>query len=56
MGGWVLMCLVVWCASTQNNPLKNAPHTARVIISDKWDRPYTREEAAYPAPWYVVCC
>ena len=39
-----------WC---QNNPLKNAPHTARVIISEEWNRPYTREEAAYPAPWYA---
>jgi len=35
----------------QNNPLKNAPHTARQIASDKWDRPYSREQAAFPAPW-----
>jgi glycine dehydrogenase len=35
----------------QNNVLKNAPHTAQQVISDKWDRPYSREEAAYPAPW-----
>ncbi|HEX3620030.1 MAG TPA: aminomethyl-transferring glycine dehydrogenase [Candidatus Udaeobacter sp.] len=35
----------------QNNVLKNAPHTARQIASDKWDRPYSREEAAFPAPW-----
>src|SRR6266480_3273557 len=35
----------------QNNLLKNAPHTARQIASDKWDRPYSREEAAFPAPW-----
>jgi glycine dehydrogenase len=35
----------------QNNVLKNAPHTAQQVIADKWDRPYTREEAAYPAPW-----
>jgi glycine dehydrogenase len=35
----------------QNNLLKNAPHTARQIASDKWDRPYSREQAAYPAPW-----
>jgi glycine dehydrogenase len=35
----------------KNNPLKNAPHTAEVVISDKWDRPYSRELAAYPAPW-----
>ena len=35
----------------QNNVLKNAPHTTRQIASDKWDRPYSREEAAFPAPW-----
>jgi glycine cleavage system P protein (glycine dehydrogenase) len=35
----------------QNNLLKNAPHTSRQIASDKWDRPYSREEAAFPAPW-----
>jgi glycine dehydrogenase len=34
-----------------NNPLKNAPHTAAVVIADKWERPYGREVAAYPAPW-----
>ncbi|MEX2284802.1 MAG: aminomethyl-transferring glycine dehydrogenase [Gemmatimonadota bacterium] len=34
-----------------NNPLKHAPHTAQVVISDSWDRPYSRERAAYPAPW-----
>ena len=35
----------------QNNLLKNAPHTAREIASDKWQRPYSREQAAFPAPW-----
>jgi glycine dehydrogenase len=35
----------------RNNPLKNAPHTARQIASDNWDRPYSRETAAFPAPW-----
>src|SRR5262245_16707288 len=34
-----------------NNPLKRSPHTAQAVTSDKWDRPYTREQAAYPAPW-----
>jgi glycine dehydrogenase len=38
-------------ADRQNNVLKNAPHTAQQVISDKWDRPYSREQAAYPAPW-----
>lgn len=35
----------------ENNPLKHAPHTAEVLLSDTWDRPYGREQAAYPAPW-----
>jgi glycine dehydrogenase len=35
----------------ENNMLKNAPHTARQIASENWDRPYTREQAAFPAPW-----
>jgi glycine dehydrogenase len=38
-------------ADAANNVLKNAPHTAEVVISDRWDRPYSREQAAYPAPW-----
>jgi len=33
-----------------NNPLKNAPHTAKVVMSDHWNRPYTREQAAFPVP------
>ncbi|WP_124971646.1 aminomethyl-transferring glycine dehydrogenase [Aphanothece sacrum] len=35
----------------ENNPLKNAPHTAQTVINDDWNRPYSREKAAYPAPW-----
>src|SRR5205809_2841624 len=35
----------------QNNPLKNAPHTAEQVTADQWDRPYSREQAAYPANW-----
>ncbi|BEU96355.1 aminomethyl-transferring glycine dehydrogenase [Acidovorax sp. DW039] len=31
-----------------NNPLKNAPHTAESLLSGDWTRPYTREAAAYP--------
>jgi len=38
-------------ADPQNNLLKNAPHTAEAVISGAWDRPYSREEAAFPAPW-----
>ena len=35
----------------QNNPLKNAPHTADDLTADTWDRPYGREQAVFPAPW-----
>jgi glycine cleavage system P protein (glycine dehydrogenase) len=32
-----------------DNPLRNAPHTAASVVTDKWERPYERELAAYPA-------
>ncbi|PWU05533.1 MAG: glycine dehydrogenase (aminomethyl-transferring), partial [Verrucomicrobia bacterium] len=35
----------------QDNPLKNAPHTASMVSSDNWKHAYSRELAAYPAPW-----
>ena len=34
-----------------NNPLKNAPHTAAVITANEWDKPYTRQKAAFPLPY-----
>lgn len=37
--------------SQENNPVKNAPHTAESVICGEWDHPYSREVAAYPAPW-----
>ncbi len=36
-------------ADAKNNLLKNAPHTADQIASDNWNRPYSREAAAFPA-------
>jgi glycine dehydrogenase len=35
----------------QNNLLKNAPHTADMLAAENWDRPYTREQACFPAKW-----
>jgi glycine dehydrogenase len=32
-----------------NNPLKNAPHTALDIASSEWNRPYPREQGAFPS-------
>jgi glycine dehydrogenase len=38
-------------ADKKNNVLKNAPHTAQQVVADEWDHTYSREEAAFPAPW-----
>jgi len=31
--------------------LRHAPHTSDVLISDSWDRKYSRTKAAFPLPW-----
>lgn len=38
----------------QNNVLKNAPHSVEAVISKKWNKPYTREKAAFPLPWVLA--
>ena len=35
----------------EDNALKNAPHTANMVTANEWSHEYTREQAAYPAPW-----
>ncbi|NLJ81529.1 MAG: aminomethyl-transferring glycine dehydrogenase [Bacteroidales bacterium] len=37
-------------ADKDNNLIKNAPHTMDVICANEWNRPYTRQEAAFPMP------
>jgi len=34
-----------------DSALHHAPHTAAAVTSDAWDRKYTRQHAAFPAPW-----
>ncbi len=34
-----------------DNPLKNAPHTALEVTGNEWNHPYSREQAAYPLEW-----
>ncbi len=34
----------------KDNPLKNAPHTAEVLVANEWNHAYSREVAAYPVP------
>ena len=33
----------------EDSPLAHAPHTARVVTSEEWERPYSREQAAFPS-------
>jgi len=37
-----------------DNPLKNAPHTAREVAADDWPHAYTREQAAFPLPFVAA--
>jgi glycine dehydrogenase len=34
-----------------DNPLKNAPHTAAEVMASVWAHPYSREQAAFPLPF-----
>jgi glycine dehydrogenase len=34
----------------EDNPLRNAPHTAQMLMAENWVHDYTREAAAYPVP------
>ncbi|ULQ53698.1 aminomethyl-transferring glycine dehydrogenase [Flavihumibacter fluvii] len=38
-------------ADKTNNVLKHSPHTQFIITNDEWNRPYTRQEAAFPLPY-----
>ncbi|MBI5020748.1 MAG: aminomethyl-transferring glycine dehydrogenase [Ignavibacteriales bacterium] len=38
-------------ADKANNVLKNAPHTADMVVANDWKLPYSREKAAYPTQW-----
>ena len=35
-------------ADKHNNVIKNAPHTMAVVMADEWDKPYSRQQAAFP--------
>ncbi|HHO54563.1 MAG TPA: hypothetical protein ENK18_27740 [Deltaproteobacteria bacterium] len=37
--------------SIEDSALRHAPHTAGDVTRDDWDRPYSRQTAAFPAPW-----
>jgi glycine dehydrogenase len=38
-------------ADRDDNALRHAPHTAASVTVDEWNHAYSREQAAFPAPW-----
>jgi glycine dehydrogenase len=38
----------------EDNPLKNAPHTAREVTAEAWTHAYSRQLAAFPLPWVAA--
>ena len=38
-------------ADAKDNVLKHAPHTQWVITANEWNKPYTRQQAAFPLAW-----
>ena len=43
--------IVTGAVEYEQSVLHHAPHTAQVACGDEWNRPYTREQAAFAAPW-----
>ena len=37
-----------------DNPLKNAPHTAREVTAEYWTHGYSRDRAAFPLPFVAA--
>ncbi len=37
----------------EESVLRNAPHTAEVLMSESWGRNYSRSKAAFPLPWVI---
>jgi len=37
----------------EDSVLRGAPHTADTLLTDSWDRAYSRERAAFPLPWVM---
>ncbi|HVS66470.1 MAG TPA: aminomethyl-transferring glycine dehydrogenase [Thermoanaerobaculia bacterium] len=37
--------------AVERSALRHAPHTAEDLVAETWNRDYSREQAAFPAPW-----
>ncbi|MBN1158355.1 MAG: aminomethyl-transferring glycine dehydrogenase [Bacteroidales bacterium] len=42
---------VIESGNTEDNVLKNAPHTETMVVSDEWNHSYSRRKAAFPLKW-----
>jgi glycine dehydrogenase len=38
-------------ADKEDNVIKNAPHTAKSVLTSNWKHSYSREKAVYPLKW-----
>jgi glycine dehydrogenase len=43
--------IVTGTSDKVDNVIKNAPHTAKSVITDSWKHSYSREKAVYPLYW-----
>ena len=46
--GGAAFCACATAAICSDTAVSNAPHTAHVVTADAWDKPYSRETAAWP--------
>jgi glycine dehydrogenase len=40
-------------ADKEDNVLRNAPHTVKVVTANEWNHKYDRQKAAFPLKWVV---
>ena len=43
--------ITIGTADKEDNVIKNAPHTAKAVITSDWKHTYSREKAVYPLKW-----
>jgi len=48
-----IMAIANGQVNVENSVLRHAPHTAEILLSDHWDRSYSRDKAAFPLPWVM---
>ena len=46
-----IRAIEIGLSDKKDNPLKNAPHTQAVVITDNWQHSYSREKAVFPLPY-----